>query len=1380
MTAPTTGRFEAVRASLLDRSLCPACGAPLTGPRCMWCGVPLDGPAAQAVLRLSVAAADALTNREVALRALYQERDARLPRTTSDAAHPAPTSGAARVRPPGSPTPRTAPPSARPGTTSRAPLPQDRRPPARPRWRVQSVLQALGAGLLSAAGIVFLVFSWGVLNLELRAAVIALGTVVVFVAAQVLARRGLRQGAEAVGAVAAVLLLLDAWALRRTGVVGSGTPGVYASTASVVCAALLAGWGRTARLRVGTVGAALLWFVAPLPLATLDPSPRTWTWALLGSVAMSWVRHLRAVRASDDDATALAGVVLFVGAGFAWPTAALLGLVTLSTEADAGLGLLSALFVVAALQALLCLRAPRATDEAWALAWQVGAVSAALVGILSGAVLARPATGSALMLVAAGAGSALVAATARDTQVLAPPQVARGLSGTGRAIVSRPPVTLIPAAALLITVGTGALVPGGALSVVLLMLLTMGAALVDRRSGDALGVGARTIAARITVVAAPLVALLAGHGAGWWTAVGLGACAVVAAWGRTWGVLRSWAAWSTAAAAPWTVAAIGTAAHAAGASIPGAIAIATSAGAALLSLVVVLPDRPRDERQVALAAAAASAALGWALLAVVPGWWDRSALLPVVAACGLVVLALQAGEDHVGRLGAVVSAGATAPVLALAALSAAVVVRPAHAAVDVVLVAAGVGAGAVLLSVVAKERRSESAGAAAATGGWTTLLAALLAAVQQSAQLVALVLLVGAVTALVTGVRDGRAELRWGALALATAASWTLLAAGGQGTPELFTAPTAVVVAAVGARRVRRGRADGVTLLGAGLSLTFLPTALLSGAVVLGPGLQVGRWLLTTAAAVVLTFLAARRAHRPDAWVTTVLAALGLCLSILGPAREAVVVAGRGDSGALPELFGLLGAVLLLVCCRSVDAADRTPVAAVVRAAEPWLVTVTVVVPSVLAAAPGSPGRIRVSALVLIGAAVALVGAARDSRQHDGWSRHLMGVGVLVASAGALVAIRTLPAAPVGVVPAALGLLVVATLFLRPPRWSAPADQARSLYAVLLLVPILLARNEAWRPAAWTGIAAALLVATWFVRARAAHATTVRVIGALAGGFALVGPWWHAVAPHLDAEGAMVGAPERWAVPAAALVAAATVLVWPRRSGTPTLLTLTAPALAVAVLPTLLVADATPVGSARLGAVLLSGSALAVVAQLRRFGAVPAAVARDARWAVGAGVIVAGAAVLTATVVGPWASDVPILVYGIVLTALGLLRTTADASARSWPALGPGLLLTVVVPAFVTAADAATWRPVVVVLLAVAATVLGAVLRWQAPFLVGAGTLVLVTGLELGPWAGRVLVQVQGWVLLALCGTLLLALGLRYERRLAQAREAVRFVATMR
>ncbi|WP_378102330.1 SCO7613 C-terminal domain-containing membrane protein [Cellulomonas sp. T2.31MG-18] len=1392
MTAPTTGRFDALRASLLDRSLCPACGAPLSGPRCLWCGVPLDGPAAQAVLRLSVTAAEAIANREVGVRALYAERDARFSQQSRGAAPPVeagtprsplrpPPSSAGRVAAP-SVAARRAPRAQRAGAPTWGPPPRERRTASTPRWRVQSVLQALGAGLLSAAGIVFLVFSWGVLNLQARAAIVALGTVVVFGAAQVLARRGLKQGAEAVGAVAAVLLLLDAWALRTTGIVGSGAPGVYASVASLVCAVLLAGWGTAARLRVGTVGAAVLWFAAPLPLATLDPSARSWVWVLLSSVVMGWVRHVPQVRArsGNDHATATASLLLSGGAVLAWAVAALIALASLGTTPGDGLVLLSAAAVAAAAQAWLCATAPAPHEESMAIVWQCAFVGAASVDVVAGAAVARPATGAALALVAAGFVSGLVGAMSRDSRIDQAVGTGPARAAGAGAILGRPAVTLLPAAALLISVGAGALVPGGPFAVVLLLLLTVAAAVVDRRSGDALGVGARSVAARIAVVSSPLVALVAAHGGSWATAVGLAACAAVAVWARTWGVLRSWAARSTAAAAPLTVAAIGVAANAAGAGVRDVVAIAATGGAALLSFVVAAPDRRRDERQVALTAAACSAGIGWLLLAVVPGRWDRSILLVVVAACGLVVLALVSGADRVGEWGAVLGAGAAPLVLALAALSTAVVLHPTQAAAGVVLVAANGGAAAVMLSVVARDHRGARAGRAAAAGGWTTLAAALLAAVLQSAQVAATVLLVAAVAALVTGVRDRRPELRWGALALATAASWTLLAAGGQGTPELFTAPTAVVVAVVGARRARRGRSDGVTLLAAGLTLSLLPTAVLGGAVPLTAQLHGDRRVLTTAAAVVLVLLAAHRSARRPAGVTTVLAGLGLCLSVLGPARAAVDAAGTRGSGALPELLGTLAAVLLLTACRAVGTDAPGPVQGPVRAAEPWLVTTAAVLPSVLAAEPDPAGRLRLCVLVVVGAGLAVAGSTVPARANDPWGRHLMGVGILITSAGALVAVRNLTAAPGGVVPAALGLLLVTTLFLRPPSWSRPADLARTLSSALLLVPSLLSRSEAWRPAAWAGVAAVLLTAGWLVRAQQRRATTVRYVAALAAALATAGPWWYVVAPRLDSAGPTSGPPERWALPAAALVLAAGLLGWPRRDGIPSRLTLVTPALGLAALPTLLVSDATAAGTVRLLAVVTVGGALALVAQLRRSGASRSAVAQDARWGVGVGTAVAGAAAFVAAAAGPWSWDAPIIAFGLLLTALGLLRTTQEPAAGTWPTLGPGLLLAVVLPALVSATDGAAWRPVVVVVLAVAATVLGATLRWQAPFVVGAATLVLVTALQVGPWAGRVLVQTQGWVLLALCGTLLLALGLRYERRLAQAREAVRFVATMR
>ena len=92
-------------------------------------------------------------------------------------------------------------------------------------WRVQTVLQVLGVALLATASLVFLVFSWNVLSVAGRGAVIALGTVVVLSLAVWLLRRGLDQSAQAVGVLGAVLTVLDAWAIYAAGLAGDADPG---------------------------------------------------------------------------------------------------------------------------------------------------------------------------------------------------------------------------------------------------------------------------------------------------------------------------------------------------------------------------------------------------------------------------------------------------------------------------------------------------------------------------------------------------------------------------------------------------------------------------------------------------------------------------------------------------------------------------------------------------------------------------------------------------------------------------------------------------------------------------------------------------------------------------------------------------------------------------------------------------------------------------------------------------------------------------------------------------------------------------------------------------------------------------------------------------
>ena len=95
--------------------------------------------------------------------------------------------------------------------------------PAAPRGGgpgIHGLLVGLGALLLSVAAVGFLIFSWRVLPLSGRAAIIAGCTVGVLALATWLRPR-LAETAEAVGALGAVLVVADAWAVRRTGLFGA-------------------------------------------------------------------------------------------------------------------------------------------------------------------------------------------------------------------------------------------------------------------------------------------------------------------------------------------------------------------------------------------------------------------------------------------------------------------------------------------------------------------------------------------------------------------------------------------------------------------------------------------------------------------------------------------------------------------------------------------------------------------------------------------------------------------------------------------------------------------------------------------------------------------------------------------------------------------------------------------------------------------------------------------------------------------------------------------------------------------------------------------------------------------------------------------------------
>jgi hypothetical protein len=127
---------------------------------------------------------------------------------------------------------------------------------------------------------------------------------------------------------------------------------------------------------------------------------------------------------------------------------------------------------------------------------------------------------------------------------------------------------------------------------------------------------------------------------------------------------------------------------------------------------------------------------------------------------------------------------------------------------------------------------------------------------------------------------------------------------------------------------------------------------------------------------------------------------------------------------------------------------------------------------------------------------------------------------------------------------------------------------------------------------------------------------------------------------------------------------------------------------------------------------------------------------------------------------------------GLLLIALPALRD----GARSWAGEGAAVAVALVPSALVVVADPTALRLALVVAAALAATVAGTLLHRQAPFVVGAGVLLVVAVGRLAPYAPLL----PRWITLGTAGLLLIVVGATYERRRQQAREAVAWVAQMR
>ena len=128
------------------------------------------------------------------------------------------------------------------------------------------------------------------------------------------------------------------------------------------------------------------------------------------------------------------------------------------------------------------------------------------------------------------------------------------------------------------------------------------------------------------------------------------------------------------------------------------------------------------------------------------------------------------------------------------------------------------------------------------------------------------------------------------------------------------------------------------------------------------------------------------------------------------------------------------------------------------------------------------------------------------------------------------------------------------------------------------------------------------------------------------------------------------------------------------------------------------------------------------------------------------------------------------------LTVLGLVHLRRNPDAGTEVALLPGLLLGTVPSLLWVLGDPLSLRALILGGACLALTIAGAALRWSAPLMVGSVVGAIVVVREIGPYAG----DVPQWVWIGLAGALLTTIGITWERRLLEIRQAVGMLGRLR
>jgi len=126
----------------------------------------------------------------------------------------------------------------------------------------------------------------------------------------------------------------------------------------------------------------------------------------------------------------------------------------------------------------------------------------------------------------------------------------------------------------------------------------------------------------------------------------------------------------------------------------------------------------------------------------------------------------------------------------------------------------------------------------------------------------------------------------------------------------------------------------------------------------------------------------------------------------------------------------------------------------------------------------------------------------------------------------------------------------------------------------------------------------------------------------------------------------------------------------------------------------------------------------------------------------------------------------------VPLLIAGSVRLAREPRARSWFWLAPGVAALLVLSLAASFSEQPLWRLVGLGVTCVVAIVIGALLRLQAPLMLGAATVLVHAGRTFAPQVIAIYQLTQWWVWAVIGGAILLFIGVTFEKRLRDLRSA--------